>query len=968
MTGPSNTGVQTILGTTPWRQTGELSLRGAALKALPDLSADVERLVSLDVGGNRLHELPDWLWAATRLEYLLAGANRLVTVGAGIGRLRTLRYIDLTDNWMVRLPTSLADCQLLRRIDLSGNHLEEIDVLATVPLTHLDVANNRIKALSALPATLEQLDLSNNRLEALPDSFRRLRRLRRLDLSGNRLTDDEVQALVELPLEELYLDDNQLVRHVGLADFPRLRRLSAMGNPAPPAADDTPSTLAETVAAAVGRHISGAADPGRQFADPPTYSLDLSLAVKRPTDAHRLLDLYYKRFPGVPAEMRFGDGTTITLTQVGRGTALEVAARHHDADVPTRLEIAPTKDAGLLAIGQQMLGQAVARMDEAMLVPNDAAEAATSYPQPALTPTPRVLNIAVTDAGRGVLAVTDALAPREEYGLRIDIGALALDSVIVDPPALRLQRLQVDAVEGFWFDVVVSSGDFDVPSYDARIFLPLTGPSWVCGCLGPEHECKPLSRQPYLYLSIRSRDANGDATLRCTVYNGGNAVQSANLHCVVTPDGTGHGRLVGVVDYQLAEDVGRVGDLPPRPLNLLTAQAAGGTHQLTVHGGGRTIAVDLTEVGASHVLTTSRATLAEITLGTTGKTSQYDKENRKPFKAFLEDLKDLAWLGSQIAFAVTPEKDDRDFLRDHLRTRTTIQVTRVTKTPFPWALIYDIPVTTDPKWVLCPLLEDWETSRDALLEYPETCPHQDAHAPKNVLCPYGFWGFRHLIEQPPSVRGGVIRTKISVTPPAAAAMARSLTLDAALTGQHFGELAVCMKGRFQLRTCTSSRDVEVAFAEPSLPLVYFYCHGRKGYHNRVSGTVPLLEIGADERIGAADFAVWANEWKPAHWADTAPLIFINGCDTAALDPEDVVGFVDALAGVRAAGVIGTEIPVTQRVAGEVALRFWRQFAGAEPVDVGTAMHRTRIDLLRKGNVSGLSYTPFCSADLRLAAG
>jgi hypothetical protein len=51
--------------------------------------------------------------------------------------------------------------------------------------------------------------------------------------------------------------------------------------------------------------------------------------------------------------------------------------------------------------------------------------------------------------------------------------------------------------------------------------------------------------------------------------------------------------------------------------------------------------------------------------------------------------------------------------------------------------------------------------------------------------------------------------------------------------------------------------------------------------------------------------------------------------------------------------------------GEVALSFYKQFAGDEPQTVGLALHRTRIDLLAKGNVSGLVYTAFCSMDLAL---
>jgi hypothetical protein len=102
----------------------------------------------------------------------------------------------------------------------------------------------------------------------------------------------------------------------------------------------------------------------------------------------------------------------------------------------------------------------------------------------------------------------------------------------------------------------------------------------------------------------------------------------------------------------------------------------------------------------------------------------------------------------------------------------------------------------------------------------------------------------------------------------------------------------------------------------------------------------------------------------SHTGETQ-LLFINGCETVKLMPDDILSFVEALAGMHAAGVIGTEIPVDQTIAGEVALRFYRQFCGDAGASVGMALHRTRIDLVRKGNISGLVYTPYCSMDLAL---
>lgn len=130
-----------------------------------------------------------------------------------------------------------------------------------------------------------------------------------------------------------------------------------------------------------------------------------------------------------------------------------------------------------------------------------------------------------------------------------------------------------------------------------------------------------------------------------------------------------------------------------------------------------------------------------------------------------------------------------------------------------------------------------------------------------------------------------------------------------------------------------------------------YCHGGKARLAETHLEIPVLQIGQDDEIAPSDFGAWdeADDWAASHWRDTAPLVFINGCETAKLMPEDIVSFVDALAGIHAAGVIGTEIPVDQTIAGEVALRFYRQFCADGSTSVGMALHRTRIDLLRKGN-------------------
>ena len=531
----------------------------------------------------------------------------------------------------------------------------------------------------------------------------------------------------------------------------------------------------------------------------------------------------------------------------------------------------------------------------------------------------RVLNIAVTDPTRRLLANTRTLNPASDYLVRIDIGLQAEESVVVNPTPIPVEQLEPTSPEGFWFEVVVASADVDVAAELHRVFLPFVGASFVCGCTGAEHLCTDRERQPFLYVPIRTRAVSGEMMVRCIVYDRNNVVQTARLQVRVADGAEQPDAIHAVIDYTLASRFEDAELLAPRRLNILTNESGDGTHKIVVKNAERAIAVDLSEQEATNVLHELRAKLKEITLGASGKASQYDEENRKDTAGFVSDLTQLAALGSLLWGVVVPSRDDRLQLREQLAGRTTIQVARVTKVVFPWALVYDIPHELASGWTLCPLLDEWASNRGQLSTYPDRCPHVEAHR-ANVLCPYGFWGFRHLIEQPPSVRAGALRTRIRVTKPAQAGFVRSLQLNQALTTTHLSDFQGCLGPRFELADCDSRDDLRALFAEPALPLIYFYCHGKSALIAGTQLEVPFLEIGSDEMIGPNDFSAWDEDgnWGPAHWSDVAPLVFINGCQTTALSPEDIVSFVEALAGMNAAGVIGTEIPVTQQLAGEVA--------------------------------------------------
>jgi hypothetical protein len=193
---------------------------------------------------------------------------------------------------------------------------------------------------------------------------------------------------------------------------------------------------------------------------------------------------------------------------------------------------------------------------------------------------------------------------------------------------------------------------------------------------------------------------------------------------------------------------------------------------------------------------------------------------------------------------------------------------------------------------------------------------------------------------------------------------RSLELDAAVTKTHLEVLAQELQ-QFKLLDCDSRAKIAQALKEP-VEIVYFYCHGRRQPLQGAEQSSPSLEVGMGEVFQPEDITTWrVADWPSHHWQDTSPLVFINGCHTAEITPESLVNFVDSFTAAYAAGVVGTEITLEQSVASEAAEQFLRSFQ-TNQTTVGQAVQQMRLHFLLKGNLLGLAYTPYCSADLKLA--
>ncbi|MBE4740502.1 hypothetical protein [Streptomyces caniscabiei] len=582
---------------------------------------------------------------------------------------------------------------------------------------------------------------------------------------------------------------------------------------------------------------------------------------------------------------------------------------------------------------------------------------------------PRFVNLAIERRGdlppvpRGI-----PLEPASDHFVRVDIGDVSADSIVTGPreSPFPLEALPHTA-EGYWLEVALTSADFDVRAETVPYFLPFSGAGWVCPCPpGGLHECRPDFRHRHTYLPFRTPDTAGAAQARLSIWFRNSLVQSLLIVADIAPAGMS-GDHAATVDYTLTDALTDLDGVGSRGLSILTNQRPDGTHSLVFNGGTGEVAFTLAEAALTGEMSSVRQLLLDMHIEGSGKKrrNRLDKRNGKTREDFLEDLRGLALHGYRLWVSLYQQRPEI-LCNVTGKPSTTIQIARVPSTTFvfPWAAVYDLPLDSYPGAPLkpCPVVESWDDTQPMIADYPLQCPEESAHQEKNTLCPFGFWGIRHVIENPPSTQTPSRQVVLGDHP--RFVVVRSHDLDRDLGDRHINEVAQTLPG-FARVTAESLNQACAALTDSDLQVVEFYCHG-KGNSAR-----HWLEVGSGEQIHPEQITTWSLvDWAPPngpdrHWETTTPVVLLNGCHTVELTPQSPVNFVDTFVSAHASGVIGTEITLHQSLAGEAAEHMLRHFGGGR-VGMGEVVRRMRHDLLAKGNLLGLTYTAYCSAELRLA--
>lgn len=666
------------------------------------------------------------------------------------------------------------------------------------------------------------------------------------------------------------------------------------------------------------------------------------------------------------------------------------------------------------------LAEDVAQLESIAAAAVEVSERVQGAVGEAIEQAPRVLNANFTDpSDRHIVGPMEGLAADRDYELLVDIGPRwsKIPSIVSGSADWPAESLPPD-MSGYVVDVILMSDHFAPSFVTARMWVPRThGRSRVMTSNGPDAKTGPVP------LRVRTPALEGDAErqsvdARLFVYFANNLLQSALVTASVVRD---PGQPAPTpnrvnVDYALSGTLARPDEKlavraihtsegealreQPVRVNITLNHDGHGTHRIIVRGQELEHAWTAYDPHAARKsLGSARSALLDCFWEReleTGKVVEQqdgtrpcalDEFNGKARDQFALDLFILAEVGRRLYLqmfasarpdASATSKAWEQRLRQVLHDSSVIQVARIPSTPtqyvFPWALLYEYPLSSPTRqWRYCDVVNEWPLRGARMAPVAARCPHASAlwHQ-ADVLCPYGFWGLKHVIEQPlvPVAADGArpkdVITEIRVEPAArfSVGWTRDAALDLPRVDNHVERLRRFPGLAFAGPHPNPAADREgVLKLSPKTDVLYFLCHCDRA----VARDEPYLHLGIrddDEarRIYSSTVLDWATS-SLADWDRIHPLVVINGCHTGDLEPGEVLNFVSAFATAGASGVVGTDISVQLPVAIDIGERLIGKLLGPEGRKIGEALREVRWDLANRGNLLGLCYSAYGQADL-----
>ncbi len=606
----------------------------------------------------------------------------------------------------------------------------------------------------------------------------------------------------------------------------------------------------------------------------------------------------------------------------------------------------------------------------------------------AAEPQPRLTNLWLTDPQRPEaqpLCSDDALSAQAPYRLHLKIGKRVAGALAAEEFPIEALRKVFEQQARVALDVMLFApeSDFSIETPHAQLELPRD--------YGDSNETQ---------FDIIPQAA-GQRRLRVCIYYRNVLLQSLLLEAAVWPPG---GRAVDMSaatlrglfvtrDYIASADLALLDELPPQTLNIFTNAAADGSHWIGLFAaeGGALSSSDMHTFGPTELPDAARRLREQ--LFTLEKSANFEAawpllETEQRGRE--QDLAALAVEGRILYDKLFFSREDDVALERLRRFQTLLEAPGVISVArcrgesatIPWAALYALPLDTGKRESLavCPVFKAQIAAGNDLLEQPvacqaqATCPLKERKQRKLTVCPFGFWGILHQIEQPlqqvtpapldqlpeelqaPGFAQTSFLTHLASEPLRLALCFYSgPELEAAA---HRGELeALQAPVALQLDAEDDRDEVLALLAEGGRQVYYFYCHGELDEQDEFR--LLLGAVGAEGTIAAADLDPFEIQWA----AQPQPLVILNGCQTLAAAPERIHGFLGKLRRLGAAGVVGTEIEVLTTL----ARPFGRMVVQGllEGRSVGEAFLTARRHFMRQYNPLGLAYSLLAPATLHL---